>query len=183
MLRPSSGAQASTVHRPSPARVGRISGSHRVCRTPVRFSPFTNSRNRPNWRSAEHADDQVRLAAVTVRILLKPLHAREIHTRRRRGRRPRAPTCRRYPRCAAASAARPRRDAVDQLRAPARRYRCRSPRTAPAAACRAVRRRCWSSAPGGSSGSSPVAALDVDADASTRDAKSVTVYDSGPRCA
>jgi len=58
MLRPSSGAHASTVHRPSGARVGRISGSHRVCRTPVRFSPFTNSRLRPNCRSASRPTNE-----------------------------------------------------------------------------------------------------------------------------
>ena len=43
MTRPSSGAHASTVHRPSAPRFWRSSGSHRVCRMFVRFSRLRKS--------------------------------------------------------------------------------------------------------------------------------------------
>ena len=46
-VRPSSGAHASTVQRPSSSRTGRTSGSKRVCRTLPRFSTLTNTRWRP----------------------------------------------------------------------------------------------------------------------------------------
>ena len=60
----SSGAQPSTVHRPSTFRVGRSRGSHFVCRTLVRFSPLTNKRSRPKrpvfawelWNEIDAAD-------------------------------------------------------------------------------------------------------------------------------
>src|SRR5207245_747837 len=49
--RPSSGAHASTVHRPSAAGTGRISRPQRLCLTSPRFSAFTNTRTRPIRRS------------------------------------------------------------------------------------------------------------------------------------
>ena len=51
MVRPSSGAHPSTVHRPSTPREGRTIGSQRVWRTSVRFSPLRNSRARHTRRS------------------------------------------------------------------------------------------------------------------------------------
>ena len=48
--RPSSGAQASTVHRPSTLRVGRNSGSQSVCLTLKRFSPFRKRSMLPSFR-------------------------------------------------------------------------------------------------------------------------------------
>ena len=48
---PSSGAQASTVQRPSTPRDGRRSGAQSVWRTLARFSALTNRRYRPTWRS------------------------------------------------------------------------------------------------------------------------------------
>ena len=75
MFRPSSGAHASTVQRPSTARVGRSSGSHRVCLTPVRFSPFTKRRMRPNCFSGQESENHVRLARHAIRILFKALSA------------------------------------------------------------------------------------------------------------
>ena len=44
---PSKGAQASTVQRPSAARLDRNKGSQRVCRTPPRFSALRNARSFP----------------------------------------------------------------------------------------------------------------------------------------
>ena len=56
ITRPARGAQASTVQRPSTSRAGRAIGSQRVWRTSVRFSPLTNSRQRPNRRSPREAE-------------------------------------------------------------------------------------------------------------------------------
>ena len=52
ITRPSSGAQASTVQRPSGARAGRRIGSQRCCRTSVRFSRLTNNRSARTRRSS-----------------------------------------------------------------------------------------------------------------------------------
>ena len=93
ILRPSSGAHASTVHRPSAAESVEGSGSHRVCLTPVRFSPLTNSRTRPNCFSARRPKNHVRLADGLGTDSLQGSGGRCSTTRCQPGRRSLPPTC------------------------------------------------------------------------------------------
>ena len=106
MLRPSSGAHASTVQRPSrrairadqriPLRLAHAGQVLAVDEQPDSAELFLG----------EQAEDDVRLAAIGDTDSLRAAARRCSRTRRRRGQRLRVPTSRRVPRCGAVSAAR-----------------------------------------------------------------------------
>ena len=79
MTRPSSGAHASTVQRPSRRGAGRMSGSNFVCRTSSRFSALMKSRKPPNRRSASAPTSRCGRLAAAIRVLVEILLADEVH--------------------------------------------------------------------------------------------------------
>ena len=154
MLRPSSGAHASTVHRPS-ARSGRAQQ-----RIPSRLPharqvlAVDEQPHPPELPLREQAENHVRLADGSIRILFEPLRAGVVPLD------PDAADILRFPHADDAGAV-PRRqrhiliDGRRRSRARGRRCRSPSPRTARGAACRGVRRRRWSSASAGCSARTP----------------------------
>ena len=75
ITRPSSGAHASTVHRPSARRAGSTRGSSRVCRTSSRFSLLRKSPIASELAFRERTEQDVGTAGRPVGILLQRLAA------------------------------------------------------------------------------------------------------------
>ncbi len=74
-VRPSSGAHASTVQRPSGRRCGSTSGASFVWRTSARFSTLRNRRSAADAPLDEAAEEHVAGADVAIRIVVERLAA------------------------------------------------------------------------------------------------------------
>ena len=135
ITRPSSGAHASTVQRPSTSGAGRAIGSQRVWRTSVRFVGVDEHAPAAERKLAEQVEHDVGLARRSIGVGVEPLLAGEVdlHTDP-------AAAGGFHRRDEAGAVPRRQRDLDGhRARASAGTRTCRSPRTARGAPCRGSR--------------------------------------------